>query len=103
MGVPDVDLESLPDPGERYRLAEPLGLGAFGRVYAAQDNGRTVAIKVQKMEQDTVAFIARECVVLRDFCQHANLVAVYGLFRCKGSKEIWFVMEVCVYFLLWWQ
>lgn len=95
MGVPDVDLDSFPEPGERYNLAEELGQGAFGRVFEGQDNeanGRKVAIKIQKVDQE---FIRRECVVLRDFCQHPNLVEVYGVFLCRGSNEIWFVMEVC--------
>lgn len=103
MGGPDdVDLNSFPEPGDRYAIKEEFGQGAFGRVFAAQDgeaSGKRVAIKVQKQEKAIVEFIKQEYIVLRDLCQHPNLIEFYGIFRCKQKKEIWFVLEVCIYFI----
>lgn len=100
MGGPDdVDLNSFPEPGNRYVLAEEFGQGAFGRVFAARDSeasGKRVAVKMQKQDEATVEFIKQEYVVLRDLCQHSNLIEFYGIYRCKQKKEIWFVLEVCI-------
>lgn len=98
MGVPEIDLEEFPDPGDRYTLGGELGSGAFGKVIQAEDtaaNGKKIAIKIQKREQEVCDFIRREYVVLRDFCQNVNLVEFYGIFCRKETNEIWFVMEVC--------
>lgn len=97
------NLELLPEPGDRYSFVEEIGQGAFGRVFSAQDceaNSRKVAIKVQKIEEEVEEFIKQEYVVLKDFCNHSNLVEFYGAFRSKEKNEIWFVIEVCIEDLL---
>lgn len=99
MGGPDVDLNSFPDPGSRYAVGEEFGQGAFGRVFAALDgeaSGKRVAIKAQKKEEAIAGFIKREYAVLRDLCQHVNLIEFYGVYGCKQKNEIWFVTEVCI-------
>lgn len=99
LGGPDVDLDSFPKSGNRFVVAEEFGQGAFGRVFAAQDEeakGKKVAIKILKKEKENDEFTKREFVVLRDLCQHPNLVEFYGGFECKDMNEIWFVLEVCM-------
>lgn len=58
-----------------------------------------MAIKVQKLTQETQALIVEEFRVLRDFAGHPNLPEFYGIYRKRSGKksepdQVWFVMEV---------
>lgn len=90
-----MNLNEFPEPSERYLLEECLGTGAFGRVYEATDSqasDKKVAIKIQKISQDSQRHIEQEYKVLRKLSWHANLLEFYGTYR-KGN-EIWFSLEV---------
>ncbi len=83
----------LPDLPARYLLAERLGEGGFGRVYAARDHllGRDVAVKVLQGEADESARRRhKELSALR-------LLDLPGVVRLLDSgklgTESWFVME----------
>jgi len=76
-----------------YMVLEKLGEGSFGKVYKAVENGtgRTVAVKVVPIEQDT-GEVAREIEMLKT-CNSSNIVRYYSSFT-RGS-ELWIVMEFC--------
>uniref|UniRef100_A0A182IJF2 non-specific serine/threonine protein kinase n=1 Tax=Anopheles atroparvus TaxID=41427 RepID=A0A182IJF2_ANOAO len=100
----NLKIETLPDPGNRYKLGELIGSGVCAKVYRATDTqagNKNVAIKVQKYEGDTKKAIQEEFLVLRDHSKHANLIDFYGVYRKKcpagESDEIWFVLEYCEY------
>eukprot|EP00962_Isochrysis_galbana_P041791 scaffold15414_cov114-Isochrysis_galbana.AAC.9 len=78
---------------ESYTLQEKLGEGSFGKVYKALEipTGRTVAVKIVPIEQDT-GEVAREIEMLKT-CNSANIVRYYNSFT-RGS-ELWIVMEFC--------
>lgn len=81
--------------GSRYTLAEPLGQGASGQVWAgADDEGRTVAIKVLKEElagdQGIVNRFVQERTLLSSI-RHPNVVGVQDLVVEGGTLGI--VME----------
>jgi serine/threonine kinase 3 len=78
---------------ENYTLQEKLGEGSFGKVYKALEipTGRTVAVKIVPVEQDT-GEVAREIEMLKT-CNSANIVRYYNSFT-RGS-ELWIVMEFC--------
>jgi hypothetical protein len=61
----------------RYRVEQPLGEGAFARVYAAWDNalGRWVAVKIYPAGAG--GRISREEAQLQATCQHPNLMPLY--------------------------
>lgn len=91
---------SLPSPDGRFELGELIGTGVCSKVYKALDtdnNGRSVAVKIQRYEKDLITFINEEYRVLRDFSNHPNLPQFYGVYRKKRDDidEIWFVLEYC--------
>ncbi|XP_046607249.1 neither inactivation nor afterpotential protein C isoform X1 [Neodiprion virginianus] len=96
-------LDSIQDPGKRYTLKDRIGSGVCGDVFEATDlqaGNKKVAIKVQKLTQDTQALIVEEYRVLRDFAGHPNLPEFYGIYRRRSGKktepdQVWFVMEFC--------
>ena len=61
----------------RYRVEQPLGEGAFARVYAAWDGalGRWVAVKIYP--SGAGGQISREEAQLQAACQHPNLMPLY--------------------------
>ena len=61
----------------RYRIEQPLGEGAFARVYAAWDNalGRWVALKISPAAAG--GRISRDEAQLQATCQHPNLMPLY--------------------------
>lgn len=94
-----VEFADVPDPGGRYELGGMLGCGAFGQVLCATDNQaskKTVAVKVQKYDSGTSQYVEEEYKILRDINGHLNLVDFYGVYR--KESEIWFVLEVGIYF-----
>lgn len=91
---------SLPSPDGRFELGDVIGTGVCAKVYRALDtdnNGRTVAIKIQRYEKDLITHINEEYRVLRDYSSHPNLPDFYGVYRKRGGDidEIWFVLEFC--------
>lgn len=90
---------SLPSPDGRFELGEVIGTGVCSKVYRALDtdnNGRTVAVKIQRYEKDLVTYINEEYRVLRDYSSHPNLPDFYGVYRKRGEiDEIWFILEFC--------
>ena len=74
-------LAALLTPGTllagRYRVEQPLGEGAFARVYAAWDStlGRWVAAKIYPAGAG--GRISREEAQLQAACQHPNLMPLY--------------------------
>ena len=91
---------SLPSPDGRFELAEVIGTGVFSKVYRALDtdnHGRSVAVKIQRYEEDLIPHINEEYRIFRDFSDHPNLPIFYGVYRKTGDfDEIWFVLEYCV-------
>lgn len=90
-----VNFLDLPEPGDRYDFGPTLGYGVFGKVYSAIDkqaSNKSVAIKLQKYEDDTKEYIEEEYRILRDCSNHLNIVDFYGIF--KNQNEIWLVLEV---------
>uniref|UniRef100_A0A182NBP7 non-specific serine/threonine protein kinase n=1 Tax=Anopheles dirus TaxID=7168 RepID=A0A182NBP7_9DIPT len=97
-------IDTLPDPGNRYKLGELIGAGVCAKVYRATDTqagNKNVAVKVQKFEGEMKTAIQEEFRILRDHSKHANLIDFYGVYRKKcpagESDEIWFVLEYCDY------
>ncbi|XP_058062557.1 neither inactivation nor afterpotential protein C [Anopheles bellator] len=97
-------IETLPEPGNRYILAELIGSGVCAKVYRATDTqagNKNVAIKVQKFAGEMKTAIQEEFRILRDHAKHPNLLDFYGVYRkkCPGGEcdEIWFVLEYCDY------
>lgn len=93
-------VDSLPDPTNRFDLGEEIATGVWARVYKAIDkeaNGKTVAVKIQKYEDDRRYIIDDEYRILRDLSSHQNFLDFYGVYRkriANSSDEIWFVLQV---------
>lgn len=93
-------VDSLPNPTNRFDLGEEIATGVWAKVYKAIDkeaNGRTVAIKIQKYDEDRRYIIDDEYRILRDFSVHQNFLDFYGVYRKRvsnGSDEIWFILQV---------
>ncbi|XP_062548294.1 neither inactivation nor afterpotential protein C [Armigeres subalbatus] len=94
-------IDTLPDPGTRYRLGEVIGTGVCAKVYKAVDtkaSNKNVAVKIQKYEAELKMAIQEEYRILRDFSNHGNLLDFYGVYRKRingQADEIWFVLEYC--------
>lgn len=73
---------------------------SLGKVYKAVDkegNGKTVAIKIQSLDEDKRFIIDDEYRILRDHSEHPNFLDFYGVYRKRisgGVDEIWFVLQV---------
>ena len=97
VGVSLVAGSSLPKQiGDRYRLAEELGRGAYGRVYRAIDiqNGEEVAIKqlpLDRIPASRLADIGVEVDLLKGL-DHRNVVRY--LASLKTRSHIYIVMEL---------
>lgn len=96
-----LNVDQLPDPGDRYTLEEVIGTGIWANVHRATDSengGKTVAIKVQRYDDEQQLYIQEEYRVLRDHSTHPNLPDFHGVYRKPstdgGADEIWFVLEV---------
>lgn len=96
-----LNVDQLPEPGDRYVLEDVIGTGIWAKVHRAIDTqtaGKVVAIKVQRYEPEQQAYIQEEYRVLRDFSSHPNLPDFHGVYRQPSgddrADEIWFVLEV---------
>ena len=75
---------------ENYRILAIIGEGAYGKVFKAQakDDGRVVAIKKFKQDEDEDPHVRktmmREIKVLKEF-RHVNIVNLRDVFREKGK------------------
>jgi len=81
---------------DRYRILEPLGTGAMGEVYLAEDEGlrRKVALKIlSNAHRDNVELRARFAREARAAAAlaHPNVVQVYNIGEFDGRP--WFAME----------
>ncbi|XP_065213271.1 neither inactivation nor afterpotential protein C [Planococcus citri] len=95
-GVPtDIQLEALPDPGNRFTLGSIIGTGISGTVYEAVDSesNEKVAIKIQKVIPDYEDDIREEYKILKYLANHPNLPTFLGAFHRKG--EVWFALQLC--------
>nr|CAD7585776.1 unnamed protein product [Timema genevievae] len=97
-----LQLDQLPDPGDRYSLGQKIGTGVSADVYEATDNqaGKRVAVKILSVERDALESYQEEYQVLRDLAHHPNLPDFYGIYLKKGKPrsgrdQLWFVMELC--------
>lgn len=96
-----LNVDQLPEPGDRYVLDEVIGTGIWANVHRASDTqngGKLVAIKIQRYEPEQQQYVQEEYRVLRDYSTHPNLPDFHGVYRKAaadgGSDEIWFVLEV---------
>lgn len=67
-----------------------------------KETNKTVAIKIQSYEGEQKYIIEDEYKVLRDKCDHRNLLGFYGVYRKKVSgscDQIWFILEVSIYLM----
>lgn len=97
--IDGLNVSSLPNPLERYKLDTLLGTGIFGEVYKATDTqaaGKQVAVKLQTYNDENEAHIQKEYKILRDFTNHSNLIDFYGIFceSTEDTRKIWFILEV---------
>jgi len=88
--------DSLPRPEMwgHIRVLEPLGAGAFGRVYRAWDThlDREVALKLVRAEVDvedarTSSIIEEGRLLAR--VRHPNVVTIYGADRIGNTVGLW--------------
>ncbi|XP_066253855.1 neither inactivation nor afterpotential protein C [Euwallacea similis] len=89
-------LATIPGVGDRYSLGDLLGQGVFGNVYNATDtqaSHKKVAIKIQKYDKDTTAYVDEEYEILKELGSCVYIVGFYGIF--KKSDEVWLVLENC--------
>lgn len=81
-----------PEALDEYRLLQPLGRGAMGRVFLARDTvlDRLVAIKfIAALEPDAVTrerFLVEARAVAR--LQHPNVVSVFRIGQCGGQPYL---------------
>ena len=92
--VQDVDVD-------HFTLEDVVGSGAFGVVHRARDiqnNGRKVAVKIQRCKEENESLVEGEYRVMKGFNSHPNLPVFYDVFKQSydGKTDVWFVMEVSV-------
>ena len=87
----DIDPKQL-----TYPFAGPdghLGQGSFGVVMKAQLAGRDVAVKVIRVESESMAAMARREAQLQSRFFHPNVCALYGV--ATSQQNISLVLELC--------
>ncbi|MCC7492905.1 MAG: protein kinase [Fimbriimonadaceae bacterium] len=95
---PDVYNHAVGDRVGPYTILSELGAGAVGRVYEAQGNGRTVALKLLRLrpgmtpreEEHRRALFRREAQALAGI-EHPNVVRSFGSGEHDGLP--WLAME----------
>uniref|UniRef100_A0A8D8XJS4 non-specific serine/threonine protein kinase n=1 Tax=Cacopsylla melanoneura TaxID=428564 RepID=A0A8D8XJS4_9HEMI len=96
-----VNIDSLRDPRNKFKLQELIGEGTYGEVYWAKDveTGDHVAIKIMENIPENIEEIEEEYLVLKDLSVHPNIPSFYGLYLRRGGQpeedQLWFVMELC--------
>ncbi|CAH1732570.1 unnamed protein product [Aphis gossypii] len=94
-----LDVNNLPEAGNRFELGKVLGSGIFSTVYAAVDteSGKNVAIKIQNLDECSAneKDINEEYRILKDLSSHPNMPEFYGVYTNNNAVELWFVMEMC--------
>lgn len=99
-----LNIDEIPEPGDRFLLEECLGFGVCGKVYGAIDtetSGKKIAIKIQNLNRENIPYIQEEYRILNELSPHPNLPDFYGVYRKIGETddEIWFCIEVRAFFL----
>lgn len=84
--------------GERFRIEEPLGVGAQGTVFRATDleRGEDVALKVlvaQRHDEELRQRFAREGEILRGL-PHPAIVRIRGFGHAADGRIPWLAMEL---------
>ncbi|VVC25287.1 Hypothetical protein CINCED_3A022449 [Cinara cedri] len=99
LGADQLDVNDLPEAGDRFELIRLLGSGICSNVYAAVDkkSGKNVAVKVQNLKEISIneKDINEEYRILKDLSSHPNMPSFYGAFTNQNKIELWFVMEIC--------
>ncbi|XP_017301836.1 myosin-IIIb-like [Diaphorina citri] len=96
-----INIDSLRDPRNKFKLQELIGEGTYGEVYWAKDveTGDHVAIKIMENIPENIEEIEEEYLVLKDLSVHPNIPSFYGLYLRRGGQpeedQLWFVMELC--------
>ena len=85
--------------GDRFRIVEEIGSGAYGKVFKAYDlrDRQIVALKTFKSFDPKIGLpiaIFREKKALSIF-HHKNIVNFGGMFLDKQTRQLFYVMECC--------
>ncbi|XP_071448821.1 neither inactivation nor afterpotential protein C isoform X2 [Hetaerina americana] len=98
-----INLDSLPEPGNRFSLGDRLGSGVSGDVFEATDSnsgGMKVAIKIQRVSPTAAREDAiHEVQILQELSSHPNFPDFLGVYMKRGARSeedrLWIVMEFC--------
>ncbi|MCO5560601.1 hypothetical protein L7F22_014217 [Adiantum nelumboides] len=87
----------LPRRASSFEKIDKIGQGTYSNVYKARDieSGQVVALKkvrFEKMEPESVRFMAREIIILRRL-DHPNVVKLEGLVTSRMSCSLYLVFE----------
>ncbi|KAI5065299.1 hypothetical protein GOP47_0019994 [Adiantum capillus-veneris] len=87
----------LPRRANSFEKIDKIGQGTYSNVYKARDleSGQVVALKkvrFEKMEPESVRFMAREIIILRKL-DHPNVVKLEGLVTSRMSCSLYLVFE----------
>jgi len=85
------ELVSKEDPTSIYRNMEKIGEGAAGEVFAAQFQGKTVAVKKMDINGENQKLITTEIGIMKT-SRHANIVDYIDSY-CVEERQLWVVME----------
>lgn len=87
-------VSGLTNPGETFKLETEIGKGNSSIVYKGSHatTGESVAIKVHDREEDRLASIFEEYLVLEAVKMNPRFTNFNGAFRTES--QIWFVVEV---------
>lgn len=82
------------DPEATFKILKPLGEGAYGAVFKAQDrrDDQMVALKVMRFDPEECQDLLSEIRILRD-CNNDYIVNFKDTFHKDGN--IWLAMEFC--------
>lgn len=82
--------------GNRFKLIEEIGSGAFGSVSKAYDSEKKliVALKQLKDREFCEEKVVNEITILKKL-QHPNIVKIYDIFYSKSEDSYYISMEYC--------